>query len=115
MPRALSGNAKQLRRDLNAADFLLQPLALWGRYPLLLPASAFSADPKYNSQLASLLDPYVDFLLQNPKIHLRIEATTTDKAKAIYDYMISRQLRQQRLEYKSNPTLANPQIVITEL
>lgn len=103
MPRTTYGNAAQLRRDLNSADFILQPLVLWGRYPLPIHT---------NSQI---LDPLAEFLLDNPKIHIRIEATKLDEAKAIHDYLLSRQLRPNRLEYKSNTALANPQIVITQL
>ena len=38
-----------------------------------------------------------------------------EEAKAIYDYLVSRQLRVERLEYKSNSALAKPQIVITQM
>jgi len=102
MPRILQGNAMQLKRDLNAADFSPLPIALFGRYPLP------------NIKQLSWLDPLADFLLQNPRIHIRIEATTMESSKAIHDYLLSRQLRPERLEYKPNPALANPQIVITQ-
>ena len=37
LPRVVCGNAAQVRRDLSAADFVMHPAELWGRYPLPLP------------------------------------------------------------------------------
>ena len=116
MPRTLSGNASQVRRDLNAADFFMHPAELWGRYTLSLPKAAGSKSIlPLSDNATAILDAYADFLLEYPKMHLRIESTKSEEAKAIYDYLISRQLRTERLEYKQNSTLAKPQIVITQM
>ena len=113
MPYIVSGNAHSLQRDLNAADFIMNAAELWGRYPLPLPRNGHNLLP-LNSNATAALDAITDFLLKNPRMHIRIDATTVDEAKGIYDYLISRQLRTERLEYKANSSLAIPQIVITE-
>ena len=114
MPRIVSGNAHTLQRDLVAADFMMQPAELWGRYPLTLPKNGRNLLP-LNKDATAALDAITDHLLKNPRMHIRIDATTVEEAKAIYDYLLSRQLRAERLEYKSNSALASPQIVITNL
>jgi len=116
LPRVVCGNAAQVRRDLKAADFLLQPAKLLDRYPLPLPKTGASKSLlPLNADATAVLDAYADFLLQHPRMHIRIEATRMDEAKAIHDYFLSRQLRPERLEYKPNSSLARPQIVITQM
>ena len=68
-----------------------------------------------NKDATATLDAITDFLLKNPHMHIRIDATTVDEAKAIHDYLLSRQLRPERLEYKANASLATPQITITQM
>lgn len=114
MPRIVSGNAHTLQRDLNAADFVMHTAELWGRYPMPLPKNGRNLLP-LNKEATAALDAITDFMLKNPRMHIRIDATTVDEAKAIFDYLLSRQLRTERLEYKANSALANPQIVITNL
>ena len=114
MPKVYCGNAKQLRRDLNAADFNMLPAELWGRYPLPLPKNGNNLLPLSNNA-TTMLDAYVDYLLSHPKMHIRIEATRIEEAKAIYEYFLSHQMRSERFEYKANSALAAPQLVITQM
>lgn len=114
LPRIASGNANTLQRDLNTADFTMSAIELWGRYPLPLPHNGRKLLPLSNDATAAL-DAIADYLLHNPRMHIRIESTTMDEAKAIHDYLLSRQLRPTRLEYKANSSLATPQIVITQM
>jgi hypothetical protein len=89
---------------------------LLNRYPLPLPThGANRSILPLTDNAHAILDAYADYLLEHPKMHLRIEATRMDEAKAIYDYLLSRQLRSERLEYKPNPALATPQLVITQM
>ncbi len=116
MPRVVCGNASQVRRDLNAADFTLHEAKLWGRYPLTLPKNNSSKSILPLGENANaILDAYVEFLLAHPKMRICIEATKMDEAKAIHDYLLSRQLRAERLEYKPNQALSAPQIIITQM
>lgn len=116
LPRTLCGNAVQVRRDLGAADFMLMSAKLWGRYPMHLPKSPGKKGIlPLSDDATAVLDAYADFLLKYPKMHIRIEATDMDEAKAIYDYFLSRQLRPDRFEYKPNPALAAPQLTITQM
>ena len=66
-------------------------------------------------KVKAALDAITDFMLKHPRMHIRIDATTVEEAKAIHDHLLSRQLRAERLEYKANPALAIPQIVITQM
>ena len=116
LPRTLCGNAAQIQRDINAADFTLMPAKLWGRYPLHLPkATGGKSLLPLSDDASAVLDAYVDFLLEYPRMHICIEAPRMDEAKAISDYLLSLQLRSERIEYKPNSSLASPQIVITAL
>lgn len=114
IPRTVCGNAAQVRRELSSADFTLMPAALGGRYPLSLPRNGKSVLP-LGTNATVILDAFADYLLSSPKMHIRIEAPTMDEARAIHDYILSRQLRQERLEYKPNSALSAPQIIITEM
>lgn len=114
LPRVVAGNAVQIRRDINAADFIMTPAKLLERYPLSLPKNASTLLPLTPNATATL-DAYADYLLQHPKMHIRIEATRMEEAKAIYDYFLSRQLRAERFDYKPNSALSAPIIVITQM
>jgi len=115
MPRTLCGNAAQIRRDITSADFMLMPAKAFGRYPLHLPERGEKhITSTLCKEATEALDAYVDFMLKHPSMQIRIEATSMEQAKAIYDYMLSRQLRGERLEYKPNATLSAPVIVITQ-
>ena len=116
LPKVVSGTASQLRRDIASADFTLMPAQLWGRYPLPLPKNAASKSLlPLNKDATAVLDAIVDYLLANPRTRIRIEATTMDEAKAINDYLLSRQLRPERLDYKPNNALSSPLLVITDM
>lgn len=116
LPRVVCGNAAQVRRDINAADFVMQFAEMLGRYPMPLPkAPGKKSVVPLTANATAILDAYTDYLLQHPRMHIRIEATTLDEAKAIHDYLLSRQLRAERLEYKSNSAIATPVIVITQM
>lgn len=112
LPRVAVGNARQLQRDLNASDCALQAAKLLDRYTLPLDKKQIS---DLSTKSSPILDAYQQYLLQHPRMHIRIEATQLDQAKAIHDYLLSLQLRPERLQYKANPSLARPQIVITDI
>ena len=114
LPRVAIGNAAQLRRDIRATDFVMLPMKLWGRYPMPLPKNGKNLLP-LSKNATMVLDAYTDFMLEHPKVRVRIEATTMEEAKAIYDYLLSRQLRAERLEYKPNQSLSAPVLVITQM
>lgn len=124
LPMVFCGNATQLARDISSTDFSLLHAELWGRYPLRLPkgqrfvtgnATQTGVTSDADRTFSTILDAYVDFLLEHPRMRLRIEAPRLEEAQAIRDYFVSRQLRAERFEYKSNVSLAAPQIVITEM
>ena len=92
----------------------MTPAKLLERYPLSLPKNASTLLPLTPNATATL-EAYADYLLQHPKMHIRIEATRMEEARAIYDYFLSRQLRAERFDYKPNSALSAPIIVITQM
>ncbi len=114
LPRALYGTASELQRDFKAADFVMQPAVPFGRYPLRMPRHGKSILP-LGPDATAILDAYADYLLEHPRMQMRIEAPSLDEAKAIHDYLLSRQLRGERFEYKANASLSAPMIVITQM
>lgn len=108
MPRVVTGNAAKVNRDLQAADFLLSPIVASGRYPIAMPTAL-----PLNADAIAILDAYADFLIENPRIRIRVEAATLQLAQAIHDHLLSRQLRPERLTYKQTPTLSAPVFVVT--
>ena len=115
LPLVLTGNAGQLRRDLQAANFALHRAKLLERYPLPLPKASARALLPLSPAATAVLDAYVDYLLQHPRMHIRIEAPRMDEAQALYDHFRSRQLRPERLDFKPNSALSAPVLVITEM
>ena len=115
LPLVLSGNAHQLQRDLQAANCTLHPAKLLGRYPLPLPKASARALLPLSPDATAVLDAYTEDLLQHPRMHIRIEAPRMDEAQAICDYLRSRQLRTERLDFKPNSALSAPLLVITEM
>ena len=115
LPLVVTGNAAQLRRDMQAASFVLHRATLLGRYPLPLPKASGRSLLPLSSDATAVLDAYVDYLLAHPRMHIRIEAPRMDEEQAIHDYLRSRQLRAERLDFKPNSALSAPLIVITEM
>ena len=116
LPRVVIGNAAKVSRDMASSDFILLPASLLGRYPIPLPRNTGNKSIlPLQKEATAILDAYVDFMLLNPKIHIRIESTRIEEAQAIHQYLLSRQLRPERFEYKANSALAGPLFVITEM
>lgn len=62
----------------------------------------------------SVLDRYVSFLHDHPMVHVSVESIDLKLAKAIYDYLLSRKLRNERLSYKSSSTAGPARLVVTQ-
>ena len=88
----------------------LQPLKKDSRTPLAIGSTNGNLTPDEKR----LIDVYVDFLLQHPKIFIRIETPNPKQAKAVYDYMVSRKLRPARIEYLSGYGIENSRLVVTQ-
>lgn len=62
----------------------------------------------------AVLDRYVSFLHNNPMVHVSVEASDVRLAKAIYDYLLSRKLRNERLSYRSSASSGPARLVVTQ-
>ena len=91
-------------------DLHMQPLKKGGRYPLpgiQLTTNGLSDTGK------TILDAYIDFLRENPMVHIRIEGVTENMVRAVYDYMVEQKLRPERLSYKAGGS-ADLQFVVVQ-
>lgn len=61
------------------------------------------------------LDAYVDFLLEHPRMHVRVEAGNSADAKKVYDYFLAHKLRTERLDYKSTSSSTGVSLIITQM
>lgn len=50
---------------------------------------------------AMALDCYCDFLMEHPMMHVCVEHPKESHAKAIYDYMLDKKIRAERITYKA--------------
>lgn len=91
-------------------DMQMQPIKKGGKYPI---SGIQYATKGLSDTGKTILDAYVEFLRENPMVHVRIEGVTENIVKAVYDYMISQKLRPERLSYKAGGT-AELQLVVTQ-
>ncbi len=91
-----------------------QPIKLHAVCQIRVPI--FDARSQLSEQGKQVLDAYVSFmLLQNPRMHIRLECPVATQAKAMYDYLIGKQVRAERISWQVNTSSSSPQIVITQL
>ena len=88
----------------------MQPLKKGGRYPL---SGIQLTTSGLNDAGKTILDAYIDFLRENPMVHIRIEGVTENVVRAVYDYMVAQKLRPERLSYKAGGS-ADLQFVVVQ-
>lgn len=111
MPYVVAATTLQLRQRGNSlvSSVVLHPLRAEGKYPLAISGAKLSdADRR-------ILDAYVAFLLQNPRICLRVEAPKAADAKVVADYLLSQKLRSERITSRGGTDVSSFQFVITQL
>lgn len=112
MPQVLVGTAAQLRQqgEQKIVAPLLRLVRPNSRYPL-------PVNPK-NGSLSNtdkrVLDAYVRFLIDHPRLHVRVEAAAANNAEAIYRYLLDQKLRPERIAYHYGSEVSAPQIMIVE-
>lgn len=79
-----------------------------------MPISTGSVNGKLTPDEQRLIDVYIDYLLQHPKLFVRIETPHAVQAQAVYEYMVSRKMRPARIEYFSGYGIENSRLVITQ-
>lgn len=80
-----------------------------------VPGMVYDARTKKITQSGRLiLDQYVAFLQENPMVHISVEASSHDAAKAVYDYLLSCKLRYERLSYKESQGSGQLRLVVTQ-
>lgn len=110
MPYVVSATHLLLRQrgSSSVSDISLLPLVQGGIYPLSLSGTRLSdADRR-------VISFFAEFLLENPRMHIRVEAPQKSFAKEIYDALLSSKLRADRLEFRGGTDVVSPRFVITQ-
>ena len=108
--RVFKASAVKQQPENPVYELQIRPLKKDGRYPL--PGIQFSAKDLTDAS-KTILDAYIDFLRENPMVHIRIEGVTENMVRAVYDYMIAQKLRPERLSYKAGGS-ADLQFVVVQ-
>lgn len=61
-----------------------------------------------------VLDRYVSFLHDHPMVNVSVEASDLKLAKSIYEYLLSRKLRAERLSYRVSQTSGPARLLVTQ-
>ena len=96
--------------DFTMGNIQLRPIKKGGRYTVTgiqLATKGLSETSK------TIVDAYIEFLRENPMVHIRIEGVTEGIVKAVYDYMIEQKMRAERLSYKAGGS-AELQLVVLQ-
>lgn len=98
LPVVLSGKARELDgRRVALADSVASLAVTF-------------ADGTLTPQAESVLDAWTTWLFDHPRVHVAVECPKTADAKAVYDYLIKKKLRAERLSYRGGTAIVNPQI-----
>ena len=109
--RQIKGSAVKQRRDFMIGDLQMRPLKKDGRYTI----NGIQVATKGLSPASKIIiDAYIEFLRENPMVHIRIEGVTETMVKAVYDYMIEQKTRSERLSYKAGGS-AELQLVVVKM
>lgn len=82
--------------------------------PYSLGAKLFDRNSRLTDQGRRVLDVYVEYLQQHPRIHVRIEAQNEQESRAVYDYFLSKKLRVERLQFRGTSATQQPRLVVTQ-
>ena len=75
-------------------------------------AGAVSTLPSGVVANPKVLDGWVDYLIDNPRIHLSIECPKQADAKVLYDYLLAHKLRAERFIYRGGTDVKHPRFVV---
>ncbi len=120
--RLVTKNMLEGKNSINI-DLQIRPIEIGGAYQLRdINFTTNSYELSKEDQF--VIDAFVDFLRENPTVYVVIQGHTDNvgdskenlklseaRAKAVYDYLILKRIRQERLEYKgygsSQPVASN--------
>ena len=94
-------------------DFVLFPIEK--DKPYTLGSKLFDRSGRLTDQGRRVLDIYIEYLQQHPRIHVRIEAQNEQESRAIYDYFLSKKLRVERLQFRGSSAAQHPRLVVTQV
>lgn len=87
---------------------VLQPIMPKGRYhvPVVPRNGPLTTTDK------QVLDIYVRFLLNHPKLHVCVASPSKDASEKVYQYLLSCKLRPERLTFRSGTDVGGMQLII---
>lgn len=83
-------------------------------YIMLMPAVGGAAVRLPDGVVANpkVLDGWIDYLIDNPRIHLSVECAKQADAKVLYDYLLAHKLRAERFTYRGGTDVKHPRFVV---
>lgn len=108
MPQIVTYSAQQVKRGMQPLDFSLVPMSLKRSAPLPSNNLAKPLRDKW-------LDVLTEFLQQHPRLHIDIESPKSGDAKRLYEELLSRKLRPERLSFRGGTDIASPRWTITQM
>jgi len=108
--KQVKGSTVMQHSDFSIGDMQMRLLKKDGRYTV----SGIQVVTKgLTPSSKAIIDAYIEFLRENPMVHVRIEGVTENMVKAVYDYMIEQKTRAERLSYKAGGS-AELQFVVVQ-
>ena len=83
-------------------------------YIMLMPAVGGAAVRLPDGVVANpkVLDGWIDYLIDNPRIHLSVECAKQADAKVLHDYLLAHKLRAERFTYRGGTDVKHPRFVV---
>lgn len=72
----------------------------------------FLAGSRLGPEASQVLDAWAAWLIEHPRVHVGIECKKITEAKSVYDYMIKKKLRAERLSYRGGTDIETPQLKV---
>ncbi|MGX8712139.1 MAG: tetratricopeptide repeat protein [bacterium] len=71
------------------------------------------ADGMLTPWAESVLDAWAAWLFDHPRVHMAVECPKAAEAKTVYDFLMKKKLRAERLSYRGGTSIIHPQMRIT--
>lgn len=109
LPEILLLSATTVRRRGVLQEVVLRPATIGTTAPLNITILSGS---RLSPQTERVLDAWVAWLVENPRIHVEVACRKEADAKAIYDYLRKKRLRAERLSFRGGPHVKSPHLTV---
>lgn len=115
MPWVTVVSGVNVKKGLNIPkNITLTPMKLKG--VMKLPSIIFNSKRTQLTTIGQLLlDEYVAYLQDHPRVHLSIQGSSEGAAKLVYDYLLSKKLRAERFKCQGDVAVDGVQFQLTQI